>query len=81
MIILSNKEEALKEREVNFKKLKPGHLFGLGIKRIFIAVRKINHKTWEVIELNSENRSLIISGEALNYTKLSFDEMVALNLR
>jgi hypothetical protein len=76
---LSPKEE-LKHRRQSFAKLKEGTLFDLAQERVFIAVKKTDEKTWEVIELTEVNKKRIISGEACKHSVLRFDEMSCLNL-
>jgi protease II len=58
---LSPKEE-LKHRWESFAKLKEGILFDLAQERFFIAVRKTDEETWEVIELTQDNKKQIILG-------------------
>jgi hypothetical protein len=77
---LSPKEE-LKHRRESFANLKEGTLFDLAQERFFIAVKKSDPKTWEVIELTKANKKQIISGEACKPSVLRFDEMSCLNLR
>jgi hypothetical protein len=77
---LSPKEE-LKHRRESFAKLKEGTLFDLAQERFFIAAKKSDEKTWEVIELTEPNKKQIISGGACKHSVLRFDEMSCLNLR
>lgn len=81
MLRTLSKEEELQYRRQGFAKLNLGSLFDLGQKRFFIAVRKIDKKIWEVIELTKTNKERIISGQPSEHTRLHFDEMSCLNLR
>lgn len=81
MLRALSKEEELQYRREGFAKLGRGSLFDLGQKRFFIAVRKIDKKIWEVIELTKANKERIISGQPSEHTRLHFDEMDCLNLR
>lgn len=80
MRVLSPEEE-LKNRRESFAKLKRGILFDLSQERFFIAVKKIDEKAWEVIELTEANTKKIISGDGCEHSRLHFDEMSCLNLR
>jgi hypothetical protein len=48
--------------------------------RFFIAVKKINAKSWQVIELTETNKKKIIAGEPCSHSPLHFNEMSCLNL-
>ena len=78
--VLSQKEE-LQARTQAFARLEQGSLFDLGQERFFIAVRKIDEKAWEVIELTEGNKRSIILGQPCEHSKLHFDEMSCLNVR
>ena len=77
---LLSPEEALVQRKEEFGKIHEGTLFDLGRKRAFLAVRKRDAKSWEVVELNGDNRNLIIKGEKAKHSVLPFDQMGALNV-
>ena len=81
MLRVLSKEEELEGRREAFAKLKPASLFDLGQVRFFIAVKKIDEKLWEVIELTETNKKKIISGQSCEHSNLHFDEMDCLNLR
>jgi len=81
MLRVLSKEEELQNRREAFKKLKSGSLFDLGQERFFIAVKKIDEKVWEVIELTEANKKKIISGQSCEHSHLHFDDMDCLNLR
>ena len=77
--VLSPKEE-LKNRRERFAKLTPGTLFDLAQRRFFIAVKKIDAQSWQVIELSETNKKKIVGGEPSGHSPLHFDEMSCLNL-
>ena len=77
--VLSPKEE-LKGRRERFAKLTQGTLFDLAQRRYFIAVKKINAKSWQVIKLTETNKKKIIAGEPGSHSPLHFNEMSCLNL-
>jgi hypothetical protein len=81
MLRVLSKEEELQGRGEAFARLKPGSLFDLGQLRFFIAVKKIDEKVWEVIELTEANKKKLISGQPCEHSNLHFDDMVCLNLR
>ena len=81
MLRVLSREEELQNRREAFAKLKPGSLFDLGQERFFIAVKKIDEKLWEVIELTEINKKRIISGQPCEYSNLHFNDMDCLNLR
>lgn len=81
MLRVLSKEEELESRREAFAKLKPGSLFDLGQERFFIAVKRINEKVWEVIELTETNKKKLISGQPCERSSLHFDDMDCLNLR
>ncbi len=62
MLRVLSKEEELQNRRERFARLKPGSLFDLAQKRFFLAVKKVDEHTWEVIELTETNKKTIISG-------------------
>ncbi len=62
MLRVLSKEEELQNRREHFAKLKPGSLFDLAQERFFLAVKKVDEHTWEVIELTETNKKTIISG-------------------
>jgi len=76
-----NEEEALRLRQESFKKLKRGSLFDLGMTRFFIAVRKVDEETWEVIELDDTNINNILIDKRRKRSRLHLSDMQALNLR
>jgi hypothetical protein len=80
MLRALSKEDELQSRREAFGKLKPGSLFDLAQERFFLAVKKIDEKIWEVIELTEANKKNIISGRSCD-SRLHFDDMVCLNLR
>jgi len=77
---LLSPEEALAQRREEFGKIHESTLFDLGRKRAFLAVRKRDAKSWEVVELNEYNRNRIIEGKKAKQSVLSFDQMDALNV-
>ena len=77
--VLSPKEE-LKDRRERFAKLTQGTLFDLAQRRFFIAVKKINAKSWQAIELTETNKKKIVAGEPCSHSPLHFKEMSCLNL-
>jgi len=81
MLRVLSKEEELELRRDGFTKLVPGSLFNLARERFFIAVRKVNEKVWEVIELTPENKEKIITGQPCKHLNLRFDEMKCLNIK
>lgn len=81
MLRVLSKEEELKGRREAFAKLEPGSLFDLAQGRFLIAVKAIDDKVWEVIELTEANRKKIASGQPCARLCLHFDDMVCLNLR
>lgn len=81
MLRVLSREEELENRREAFAKLKPGSLFDLGQERFFIAIKKIDEKVWEVIELTETNKKKIISGRPCEHSSLDFDDMDCLNLR
>jgi len=84
MVRIITAEEELTNRRENFEKLSPGRLFNLGQERwqepYFIAIRKLDEQSWEVIELDERNRRSIITGESCKTSILSFEQMACLNL-
>jgi len=60
MLKVLSEEEELRIRKNNFAKLTQGLLFDLGGRRYFIAVKKIDEKTWEVVELTESNKEKIL---------------------
>jgi len=81
MLRVLSKEEELQGRREAFAKLKPGSLFDLAQERFFIAVKKIDEKVWQVIELTQANKKKLISGQQCEHSCLHFDDMDCLNLR
>lgn len=81
MLRVLSREEELEGRHEAFAKLKPGSLFDLGQERFFIAVKKIDEKVWEVIELTEINKKKITSGQPCEHSNLHFNDMDCLNLR
>jgi hypothetical protein len=81
MLRVLSREEELQSRRKAFAKLRPGSLFDLAQERFFIAVKKIEGKVWEVIELTETNKKKIISGHPCEHSHLHFDDMDCLNLR
>lgn len=81
MLRALSREEELQGRRKAFAKLKPESLFDLAQERFFIAVKKIDDKVWEVIELTEANKKKIASGQPCAHLCLHFDDMVCLNLR
>jgi hypothetical protein len=77
--VLSPKKE-LNGRRERFAQLTEGTLFDLAKMRFFIAVKKINAKSWQVIELTETNKKKIIAGEPCSHSPLHFNEMSCLNL-
>jgi len=80
MLRVLSEEEELELRRDGFTKLVPGSLFNLARERFFIAVRKVDEKVWEVIELTPENKEKIITGQLCERSSLHFDEMNCLNI-
>jgi len=80
MIKVLTEEEELAYRRESFKRLSPGCLFNLGGRKYFVAVRKLNESSWEVIELDKENLESIIKGQVCRRSTLSFDDMICLNI-
>lgn len=78
--ILTDEEELALRREA-FSRLTEGCLFDLGGYYFFIAIKKINERRWQVIELHSGNRSRITRGVPCEESGLDFDEMGCLNIR
>ena len=74
-------EEELELRKKDFEKIREGSLFDLGGGRHFLAVKKIDDESWEVIELDEHNRHRIITEQKVRYSVLSFEQMRCLNLR
>lgn len=74
-------EEELAWCRKNFEKICEGTLFDLGRRRHFLAVKKIDDQSWEVVELDKANRLCIIKGEKVRHSVLSFDQMAGLNVR
>ena len=74
-------EEELELRKKGFEKIRERSLFDLGGERHFLAVKKIDDESWEVIELDEDNRRRIISEQKVRYCVLSLDQMRCLNLR
>jgi len=81
MLRVLSREEELQSRREAFVKLKPGSLFDLAQEKFFMAVRKIDEKVWEVIELTEANKKKIISGQPCEHSSLHFDDMDCLNFR
>ena len=81
MLRVLSKEEELQLRREGFTRLKPGSLFNLGQERFFIAVKKVDEKVWEVLELTQENKERIITGQSYEHSNLYFDEMNCLNIK
>ena len=79
MKVLTEEEELAHRRE-SFRKLSPACLFNLGQKRYFIAVRKLDEQSWEVIELDERCRESIINGQSCETLTLSFEQMACLNI-
>jgi hypothetical protein len=77
--VLSPKEE-LKGRRERFAQLTEGTLFDLAQRRFFIAVKKIDAKSWQVIELSETNKKKIIAGGPCSQSPLHFNEMSCLNI-
>jgi len=80
MLRVLSHEEELNGRRERFAKLTQGTLFDLAQRRYFIAVKKINAKSWQVIELTETNKKKIIAGEPSSHSPLHFKEMSCLNL-
>lgn len=78
--LLTPKEE-LASRKKNFAKIREGILFDLGGEKHFLAVKKVDDQTWEVVEFNKGNRLLIIGGQKPKHSILSFDQTRCLNVR
>ena len=81
MLRALSKEEELQLRQEGFARLKPGLLFNLGQERFFIAVKKVDRKVWEVVELTWQNKERIITGQQCEHSNLHFDEMNCLNVK
>lgn len=81
MLRVLSKEEELQLRREGFTRLKPGSLFNLGQERFFIAVKKVDEKVWEVLELTQENKERIITLQSCEHSNLHFDEMNCLNIK
>ena len=81
MLRVLSKEEELQLRREGFTRLKSGSLFNLGQERFFIAVKKVDEKVWEVVELTRENKERIITGQPCKHSNLHFDEMNCLNIK
>ena len=81
MLRVLSREEELQNRREAYAKLKPGSLFDLAQERFFIAVKKIDEKVWEVIELTEANKKNFISGQPREHSNLHFNDMDCLNLR
>jgi len=75
MLRVLSKEEELESRREAFAQLKPGSLFDPAQERFFIAVKEIDKKVWEVIELTETNKKKIISGQPCEHLNLHFDDM------
>lgn len=80
-------EEELEHRQENFKKIGPNTLFSFytvsgteAKERYCIAVNPLKNRTWNVIELTSENREKISVGRMCFTTRISFEEMNCLNI-
>jgi hypothetical protein len=56
-------------------------LFNLGQERFFIAVKNVDRKVWEVVELTQENKERIVTGQPCEHSNLHFDEMNCLNIK
>jgi len=81
MLRVLSKEEEFHSRREAFAKLKPGSLFDLAQERFFVAVKKIDEKMWETVELTETNKKRIISGQPCEHSNVHFDDMQCLNLR
>ena len=81
MLRALSKEEELQLRREEFARLKPGLLFNLGQERFFIAVKNVDRKVWEVVELTQENKERIVTGQPCEHSNLHFDEMNCLNIK
>jgi hypothetical protein len=81
MLRVLSEEEELEMRQEGFTRLTPGSLFNLAQERFFIAVRKVDEKVWEVVELTPENKERIITGQPCEHSSLHFDEMKFLNIK
>ena len=81
MLRALSKEEELQLRREEFARLKPGLLFNLGQERFFIAVKNVDRKVWEVVELTQENKERIVTGQQCEHSNLHFDEMNCLNIK
>ncbi len=81
MLRALSKEEELQLRQEEFARLKPGLLFNLGQERFFIAVKNVDRKVWEVVELTQENKERIVTGQPCEHSNLHFDEMNCLNIK
>jgi len=81
MLRVLSEEEELELRREMFIRLTSGSLFNLGQERFFIAIKKVDEKVWEVVELSRENRQRIITGQPCEHSSLHFDEMNCLNIK
>ena len=81
MLRALSKEEELQLRQEEFARLKRGLLFNLGQERFFIAVKNVDRKVWEVVELTQENKERIVTGQPCEHSNLHFDEMNCLNIK
>ena len=63
MLRVLSKEEELQLRREGFTRLKSGSLFNLAQERFIIAVKKVDEKVWEIVELTRENKERIITGQ------------------
>jgi hypothetical protein len=81
MLRVLSEEEELELRREGFTRLTPGSLFNLAQERFFIAVRKVDEKVWEVVELTPGNKERIITGQPCEHSSLHFDEMNCLNIK
>ncbi len=81
MLRVLSKEEELQLRREGFTRLKSGSLFNLAQERFFIAVKKVDEKVWEIVELTRGNKERIITGQPREHSNLHFDEMNCLNIK
>jgi len=81
MLRVLSEEEELELRREGFARLTSGSLFNLAQERFFIAIKKVDEKVWEVVELTQENRERIIAGQPCKHSTLQFDEMNCLNIK
>ena len=75
--------EELEDRTEQFNRLMVGSLFNAYVGRqkfFFIAVKKINEETWQVINLVAANRELITAGQKPEQTTVTLNEMYNLNV-